>query len=742
MVKLSLGLLSLFKNINLGFGHPHMPMTTSTGTMEDKEFTKVEQDNKMGLAGDHREITDVEKDTRIRSDETGSDTFVMDRKFNHPLREGARGPENITSSENVGQIECKFYLLPGGCKFGNDCRSLHHVRLNFLGLPIRLGEKECPFYMRTGGCKFASHCRFHHPDPTAVVGDSFQDLKNGVPSQHHVLAEQLCETPMPSENPSNEQTDFLGPFTPNRGFQENVHRKGNQTTTSPLHSREMNINDQRQILANRDTAEEYPQRPGEPECQYFMKTGYCKFKSACRYHHPKSNVRFLGLPQRSSSQQLRETPLPSENTSKEQTAFLGPSSSYVPDLFTPSQGIKPNAQWNGSQTVTNLLHPSEIKIVDQQQEFVKKDPAYEFSGGEPQQYDAYPQRPGKPECQYFMKTGYCKFKATCRYHHPKSNLSFLGLPLRPASNDCKQDGPVEQICEVPLSSEDASNDQRAFLCPSSSDVQSLFTPIEGIQPNVQWNVDQAVTSLLYPQETKIINHQQELASKDAAYEFSGGEPQQHDEYPQRPGKPECQFFMKTGQCKFKSACRYHHPKSNLSFPSLPLRSASNNYEQNGSSEQLSEIPLSSENASNDQRTVLSPSSSNVQGLFTPEQGLWTTQQWNGDQMATTPLHPPEIKINEEKHELANTDTAYDFNGGVKSQQLDEYPHRPNEPECRYFMKTGHCKLKSACRYHHPKSNRSLLTPPLKPAKPICTYYGRGICKFGSACRYSHHMEHT
>ncbi|KAH0466566.1 hypothetical protein IEQ34_003804 [Dendrobium chrysotoxum] len=478
----------------------------------------------------------------------------------------------------------------------------------------------------------------------------------------------------------------------------------------------MNINDQRQTLANRDTAaefrsgvesqqfEEYPQRPGEPECQYFMKTGYCKFKSACRYHHPKSNVSFLGLPQSSVSnnyQQLRETPLPSENISKEQTAFLGPSSSYVPDLFTPNQGLKPNAQWNGSQ------------------------------------YDAYPQRPSKPECQYFMKTGYCKFKAACRYHHPKSNLSFLGLPLRPASNDCEN-----KYVRYHLPSEDASNDQRAFLCSSPSNVQSLFTPIEGIQPNVQWNVDQAVTSLPDPPETKIIDQQQELSYKDAAYEFSGGEPQQHDEYPQRPGKPECQFFMKTGHCKFKLACRYHHPKSNLSFPSLPLKSASNNYEQNGSSEQLCEIPLFSENASNDQRTVLSPSSSNVQGLFTPEQGPWPTQQWNGDQMATSPLHPPEIKINEEKHELANTDTTYDFNGGVKSQQLDEYPQRPNEPECQYFMKTGYCRYQIACRYHHPKSNRSLLTPQLKPDKPICTYYGRGICKFGSACRYSHHMEHT
>lgn len=36
--------------------------------------------------------------------------------------------------------------------------------------------------------------------------------------------------------------------------------------------------------------EEFPERPGQSECQYFMKFGYCKFKSACRYHHPKNRV--------------------------------------------------------------------------------------------------------------------------------------------------------------------------------------------------------------------------------------------------------------------------------------------------------------------------------------------------------------------------------------------------------------------------------------------------------------------
>lgn len=53
----------------------------------------------------------------------------------------------------------------------------------------------------------------------------------------------------------------------------------------------------------------------------------------------------------------------------------------------------------------------------------------------------FPERPGQPECQYYMKTGDCKFGITCRYHHPKDRatpsptcvLSPIGLPLRPVS---------------------------------------------------------------------------------------------------------------------------------------------------------------------------------------------------------------------------------------------------------------------------------------------------------------------
>ena len=35
-------------------------------------------------------------------------------------------------------------------------------------------------------------------------------------------------------------------------------------------------------------------------------------------------------------------------------------------------------------------------------------------------------------------------------------------------------------------------------------------------------------------------------------------------YPVRPGQPDCSFYMKTGQCKFSSTCKYNHPHKGLS----------------------------------------------------------------------------------------------------------------------------------------------------------------------------------
>ncbi|URE40717.1 zinc finger CCCH domain-containing protein [Musa troglodytarum] len=46
----------------------------------------------------------------------------------------------------------------------------------------------------------------------------------------------------------------------------------------------------------------YPDRPGEPDCLHYLRTGKCGFGSKCKYNHPAlgvQNTQFSGeLPQR------------------------------------------------------------------------------------------------------------------------------------------------------------------------------------------------------------------------------------------------------------------------------------------------------------------------------------------------------------------------------------------------------------------------------------------------------------
>lgn len=63
------------------------------------------------------------------------------------------------------------------------------------------------------------------------------------------------------------------------------------------------------------------------------------------------------------------------------------------------------------------------------------------SSGSPRE-QVFPERPGEPECQYYLKTGDCKFGSSCHFDHPRDRvaprtnclLSPAGLPLRPVNN--------------------------------------------------------------------------------------------------------------------------------------------------------------------------------------------------------------------------------------------------------------------------------------------------------------------
>ncbi|KAL5717865.1 hypothetical protein ACHQM5_010822 [Ranunculus cassubicifolius] len=247
---------------------------------------------------------------------TGSCGFGSNCKFNHPSKKkhkvrslsnesqdsaAAQGvEEKVENPKRVGQLECKYYLTPGGCKFGKVCR-YHHPReknvssapapvseFNFLGLPIRPGQRECPFYMRTGSCKYATNCRFNHPDPTAGGSEPVYDRSNSAPL-HSSSDTQSAISSWPSTDTipyTNSTQSYMPTMLQPQGMHSSMEWNRYQAPMSPLYPPQGNVSPSMGPVPT-DPVDEYPERPGQKECQFYLKTGDCKYKSSCRFHHPK-----------------------------------------------------------------------------------------------------------------------------------------------------------------------------------------------------------------------------------------------------------------------------------------------------------------------------------------------------------------------------------------------------------------------------------------------------------------------
>eukprot|EP00252_Welwitschia_mirabilis_P001139 TRINITY_DN11074_c0_g1_i2.p1 TRINITY_DN11074_c0_g1~~TRINITY_DN11074_c0_g1_i2.p1 ORF type:complete len:335 (-),score=76.91 TRINITY_DN11074_c0_g1_i2:374-1378(-) len=208
------------------------------------------------------------------------------------------------------------------------------MQINYLGLPLRQGEKECAYYMRTGSCKYGISCKFHHPEPTTagvvpasnygVAGSPATPVSSYPPG---VMSWPLTRSPyVPSPRIQGSPGYFsvyfppqgmmpmstwhslqgsASPFLSPAGYQQSFGArpaynfaqmndssssamKGIDTSALISHMASM------KLVAESQTSDEqkeaFPERQGQPECQYYMKTGDCKFGSSCKYHHPKERV--------------------------------------------------------------------------------------------------------------------------------------------------------------------------------------------------------------------------------------------------------------------------------------------------------------------------------------------------------------------------------------------------------------------------------------------------------------------
>ncbi|XP_072981539.1 zinc finger CCCH domain-containing protein 8 [Typha angustifolia] len=270
------------------------------------------------------------------------------------------------------------------------------------------------------------------------------------------------------------------------------------------------------------TNEYLPERPGEPDCPYYMKTQKCKFGSRCKFNHPKDKLNgVMGETGGEGTENLDNSILP-ERPSEPPCSFYMKTGkckfganckfNHPKDILMP-----PNGQDTDTKGKLEAAEQDDFSADGDSQPsrtYVPFTPALLHNS------KGLPVRPGETDCPFYLKTGSCKYGATCRYNHPDRNA--INPPL------------VASVGQAILSSS-VNNLPIGVLNPTANllqnfDLRSAHASL-GIAPTV---------------------------------------------YPQRPGEIECDYYMKTGQCKFGERCRFHHPIDR----SAPISNATQTVEQN------------------------------------------------------------------------------------------------------------------------------------------------------------------
>ncbi|KAM7492869.1 hypothetical protein LguiA_035790 [Lonicera macranthoides] len=157
------------------------------------------------------------------------------------------------------------------------------------------------------------------------------------------------------------------------------------------------------------TSEALPQRPGEPDCPYFLKTQKCKFGLRCKFNHPKDKLAPLGGLEDADVSLLPERPSepPCAFYMKTGKCKFGSTCKF----HHPKDILIPLAQHgNGCIGQNEVVKHETTGDLDPVKPLFTPALLHNSKG--------LPVRPGEVDCPFYLKTGSCKYGATCRYNHP------------------------------------------------------------------------------------------------------------------------------------------------------------------------------------------------------------------------------------------------------------------------------------------------------------------------------------
>ncbi|KAJ4914926.1 Zinc finger CCCH domain-containing protein 3 [Raphanus sativus] len=284
-----------------------------------------------------------------------------------------------------------------------------------------------------------------------------------------------------------------------------------QSSTGSIRSSQKIEDAFRKMKVNNENGESdpYPDRPGERDCQFYLRTGLCGYGSSCRYNHPTNLPQVMyyneELPERIGQ----------------------PDCEYY---------LKTGACKYGS--TCKYHHPKDR------------------NGAEPILFNVLnlPMRQGEKPCQYYLRTGTCRFGVACKFHHPQpdNGHSTAAYPMStfpsPGLHHAGGLAMMSAYGTLP----------RPQL--TQTYVPVMVTPSQGLLPPQSWATYMgASNNSIYGVKNQVY-YSGSSGPMPMAVALNGDLSERSEQQQQ------CRFFMNTGTCKYGEHCKYTHLGVRVSPP--------------------------------------------------------------------------------------------------------------------------------------------------------------------------------
>ncbi|XP_047306309.1 zinc finger CCCH domain-containing protein 3-like [Impatiens glandulifera] len=165
-----------------------------------------------------------------------------------------------------------------------------------------------------------------------------------------------------------------------------------------------------------------------------------------------------------------------------------------------------------------------------------------------------------------------------------------------------------------------------------------------------------------------------------------------EEFPESVWQPDCMHYLKTGTYKYRLSCKYYHPADRngagqvlYNTWGLPLRQEEKSC--------LSVVQFSS--------PPFAPGPplqgfQNYEFVIVSSQSMVSSNGWNTYLGCHVPVLGSDLSYYKNVVEL-----GYSSIHPLSSTINSYLPERPDKPECRNYLSTENYKYGSSCKYHHP-----------------------------------------